>query len=110
MINTDDLIELQYLCEWMNDLPYKSFYWDLLPLNYFPDTLTGVLILHDWISREYRIKRRYAKVIWWRRGWGWRLSKDWKNKLESLSNESEGICSKPHLGLHSNRKNPTRSE
>jgi hypothetical protein len=33
---------------------------------------------------EYRKKRTQVRLFWWCRGWGWRLSKDWKDKIAEL--------------------------
>jgi hypothetical protein len=84
MLTIDDLIELNYLCEWMDSLPYKSFYPNQLPIKYFPKHRVGIDIILRWVSSEYRTKRRKAKLFWWCRGWGWRLFKGWRDKITEL--------------------------
>lgn len=58
------------LCEWLDGRPRKAAYCN-----------------HYLLTRTYRAQRRYVHLVFFSRGWGWRLYSGWRERLVALENE-----------------------
>lgn len=76
--NLKDLEEWEGLCIWLDNQYRKASY--SLPLEY------KHLISQDKIFVEMRnwLKDNQYQLIFYSSGWGWRLRKDWKDKINRL--------------------------
>lgn len=68
--------QMQRLCEWLDSLPYKSAYSSDICRKH-PD-------LAYWVSLDWLPERKYANAIFYQGGWGWRLRKDWRKRIDEL--------------------------
>ena len=83
-----EISDLRRFCEWLNTVPRKSVY---------PGTMSLAARLHKiesppedityWLSNAYREKRKYADAIFWSGGWGGRLRKHWRERLDQIEAE-----------------------
>ncbi|MBB5324896.1 hypothetical protein HNQ34_001994 [Anoxybacillus tepidamans] len=79
----DDLKEWEELCTFISGLKKKSTYISKYYKSNVPNTH---LLSQEKIYREMRkwMKDNGYELVFWGCGWGWRLRKDWKEKLERL--------------------------
>ncbi len=68
--------KLQRLCEWLDSLPYKSAGSRHISSKH-PDLVC-------WLDPKWSLKRKYVDVIFYSVGWGWRLRKDWRKRLDEI--------------------------
>lgn len=83
----DELRTLRLFCEWLDARPRKSAY---------SSELSGFLSLPPcpeeaqyWTFKQMRKQRKEASCFFWHTGWGWRLRKNWKERLEQLEKAIE---------------------
>jgi hypothetical protein len=74
-------------CEWLNEQKWKSAYASEVPsqwrhLVYIGGNPTGRA------AHDLRVK---AKLIFYNPGWGWRLRKNWRERLEELEQGTPAI-------------------
>lgn len=70
------LEQLQRLCEWLDSLPYKSAGSRDISSKH-PDLVC-------WLDPKWSLKRKYVDVIFYSVGWGWRLRKDWRKRIDEI--------------------------
>ncbi len=80
--------DLRRFCEWVDGLPRKSVYPSVIGLA---ATVYGVAPCPEesiyWLSEAWREQRKYADVIFYGKGWGWRLRKNWRERLDQIESE-----------------------
>lgn len=76
LFTEQELTELKDLCEWLSRQQMQSAYSDVV-LRELPH-------LKHWVSKAYKDKRRDARLIYFKTGYGWYLQKRWRLRLREL--------------------------
>jgi hypothetical protein len=78
--NIKDLEEWEGLCIWLNGVRKKATHWASGKIPY------QHLLSQDPLMPEMRkwLKENSFELVFYSTGWGWRLRKDWKEKIEKL--------------------------
>jgi hypothetical protein len=70
------LSDLTALCEFLDSLPYKSAY------------KSEISILKPQfrylLTQDYYLVRKYVDCIFYMKGWGWRLRKNWFDNINNI--------------------------
>jgi hypothetical protein len=93
------LADWRALCAYLEDRPYNASYEPRCREAYLLSVGTLPRKRFDYVTREYvddprapevnrfvrfiTAERRRLQVIYWASGWGWRLRKDYKEKLDA---------------------------
>ena len=87
-LTQNSIADLRRFCEWLDSVPRKAVY---------PSTLTLTAVIHKlapcpedtlyWLGDAWKLERKYADVIFYASGWGWRLRKQWRERLTQLETE-----------------------
>jgi len=93
----DDRIEhWRQLCAWLEARPYNASYNPSIegaPYSYLLRKVPMVRYSTLEERRNFRrvvAERRAARLVYWAEGFGWRLRKDYRDKLQALSRHGEG--------------------
>lgn len=78
--NKQDIEEWEELCIWLNGEKRKA-------TRAYGDTPNKHLLSQDTLMPEMRkwMKQNGFELVFYASGWGWRLRKDWKEKIEKLN-------------------------
>ncbi len=84
----DRLAAWEALCTWLEDQPYNASYHPTCPHAYllcrlpsgaYPRSQEGRAS-----ARQIVAERRAIRLVYWQTGYGWRLRKDYREKLAAL--------------------------
>lgn len=79
--NKQDLADWYELCEDLAKRPRKAAYSSNVKNNYlFLSEDKAVKAMYTWM------RQNDVSPIFYNEGWGWRLRKDWRERLESIEN------------------------
>lgn len=82
------LDDWQALCAWLEGRPYNASYNPKCQGDYLLNTGSvhrsnkDAKAINRWI-RQITAERTRLQLVYWAIGWGWRLRKDYKEKLEA---------------------------
>jgi hypothetical protein len=84
-------------CEWLDERKYKCAYVSNIPR---PEWRRLVYIGGNPAARRAAELRREARLVFYYRGWGWRLRKNWRERLIELekSTPAENLQGCRNLG------------
>lgn len=85
------LADWEALCAWLEDRPYNASYRPRCQGEYLlsaghlvlPKERSEVARAINRQTREITKERNRLQLVYWATGWGWRLRKDYKEKLEA---------------------------
>lgn len=80
MATSEELAVWRDLCEWLDAQKYKAAYRTEMPERYRPLVYRG----GNETGRRAREAREHLRLIFYYEGWGWRLRKGWRARLEEL--------------------------
>lgn len=75
-LTSAEIQELQQLCEWLSNQPCQSAYSGEI-IQQFPK-------LSHWVSVAWKQRRKDAGVFYYHVGYGWRLHRQWRQRLNWL--------------------------
>lgn len=79
--NKKDLADWYELCEDLEKQPRKAAYSSRVKNSYlFHSEDKAVKEMYNWM------RQNDVSPIFYNEGWGWRLRKDWRERLESIEN------------------------
>ncbi|WP_346206802.1 hypothetical protein NSS89_01345 [Caldifermentibacillus hisashii] len=74
--NKQDLQEWKELCEWLSTKKGKAAYTDGIDVNQHLLSQEEIFVqMRKWMNENNVLP------VFWSSGWGWRLRKDWKERL-----------------------------
>lgn len=76
----EQLKEWRAFCGWLNEQKYKCAYSSAVPAEWSHLVYRG----GNRKGQQARDARRNAKLIFYWEGWGWRLKKNWRERISEL--------------------------
>jgi hypothetical protein len=83
-VTADELNEWRALCEWLDTQKYKAAYQSEVPERWRHLVYRG----GNKSGERARETRQEAQLIFYWGGWGWRLRKNWRERLAELESSS----------------------
>lgn len=84
--NESDVREWIVLCEWLEKQPKQSSYYSNIPKKYNSHLL--VTDIQIFLGMRKWMKENECDCVFYSSGWGWRLRKNWRIRLERIANLS----------------------